>query len=52
MNQAQKVDLTLMSKGGHSVELEASPEDLRFRLSDFALVIVDMQNGFAKSQSE
>jgi ureidoacrylate peracid hydrolase len=30
------------------VELRAKPEDLKFRLVNFALVVVDMQNAFAK----
>lgn len=48
MKQIEKVDLTFMSRGGRILQLEAKPQDLRFRLSDFVLVIVDMQNGFAK----
>lgn len=48
MKQAEKIDLTFMSKGGRAVELEARPQDLKFKLSDFALVVVDMQNAFTK----
>lgn len=48
MKQAEKVDLTFLPGHGRAINLEASPQDVRFRLSDFTLVIVDMQNAFAK----
>lgn len=48
MKQTKEIDLTFLSGVGHAIELEAIPQDLRFNLSDFALVIVDMQNGFVK----
>lgn len=49
MKHDERIDLTFLSGAGRTVELEASPQDLKFNVSDFALLVVDMQNGFLKS---
>jgi len=48
MDQDARVDLTFLSGRGPVVDLGAQPQQIRFRLPNFTLVVVDMQNAFAK----
>ena len=44
----ETVDLSFISRNRPEITLEAEPQNMRFPLSSFALVIVDMQNAFTK----
>ena len=48
MNEESRIDLTFLSGRGQVVHLGAQPQEIWFRLPNFALVVVDMQNAFAK----
>lgn len=48
MEQDSLIDLTFLSGRGPVVDLGTLPQQIRFRLPNFTLVVVDMQNAFAK----